>query len=260
MKNTKISFSDTTEFAKDSERILELLSKPCHFILARSDLQDAALVRKDDNHGALASVFSTRREIVEILYARGWLAMVQSGKMNRYEISPTGRMVYERQNSGDNQIIAPKLGVTTNIDNAKHSFETPVQILSRKMDKNGIRYLTPRLIAASELLREDYEIAEIAPQVTSQWASFIERYGKNAQSLDLNSSRDAARNRWAVAMEELGAGLADITFLVCCRQEGLETAEKLLGWPARSAKIVLRIALIRLADNYEIPEAKFVHD
>jgi len=37
----------------------------------------------------------------------------------------------------------------------------------------------------------------------------------------------------------------------CCYLEGLETAEKKMGWSARSGKIVLRIALYRLRRHYE---------
>ena len=37
----------------------------------------------------------------------------------------------------------------------------------------------------------------------------------------------------------------------CCCLEGLEAAEKRLGWSARSGKIVLRIALMRLHQHYE---------
>ena len=58
--------------------------------------------------------------------------------------------------------------------------------------------------------------------------------------------------RVAKAMEALGPGLSDIVFRICCFLEGLETAEKRLGWSARSGKVVLKIALERLAAHYRI--------
>ena len=48
-----------------------------------------------------------------------------------------------------------------------------------------------------------------------------------------------------------GPGLGDIALKCCCYLEGLETAEKRMGWSARSGKIVLRIALQRLLQFYE---------
>ena len=64
-----------------------------------------------------------------------------------------------------------------------------------------------------------------------------------------------ARVRVAKALEALGPGLSDIVFRVCCFLEGLETAEKRLGWSARSGKVVLKIALERLAKHYGISAA-----
>ena len=37
---------------------------------------------------------------------------------------------------------------------------------------------------------------------------------------------------------------------VCCHLKGLEEAERAAGWPQRSGKIVLQLALTRLARHY----------
>ena len=55
----------------------------------------------------------------------------------------------------------------------------------------------------------------------------------------------------AVALRDLGPGLGDVALRCCCFLEGLEVAEKRMGWAARSGKIVLRIALMRLRRHYE---------
>jgi len=40
---------------------------------------------------------------------------------------------------------------------------------------------------------------------------------------------------------------------VVCAGEGVPVAERALGWPARSGRLVLGIALDRLADHYQLP-------
>ncbi len=47
-----------------------------------------------------------------------------------------------------------------------------------------------------------------------------------------------------------GPGLSDILWRVVCACEGLSVAEKALGWPVRAGKLVLGMALDRLADHY----------
>ena len=62
----------------------------------------------------------------------------------------------------------------------------------------------------------------------------------------------SAKDRFDDAIAMLGNDLSDIAWRVICAGEGVPVAEKALGWPGRSGKLVLKIALNRLADYYRI--------
>jgi hypothetical protein len=94
----------------------------------------------------------------------------------------------------------------------------------------------------------------MGPRVTQNWDKFLTAGSDRGTSGTRGPAEGPtdARARVAKAMEALGPGLSDIVFRICCFLEGLETAEKRLGWSARSGKVVLKIALERLAVHYGI--------
>ena len=71
-----------------------------------------------------------------------------------------------------------------------------------------------------------------------------------ARAADASLARIDAHRRFHAAVEHVGPGLADICWRVICAGEGISGAEKALGWPSRSGKLVLTLALDRLARFY----------
>lgn len=114
-------------------------------------------------------------------------------------------------------------------------------------------HLSDRELAAGECLRRDYEAAQLAPRITMRWDPV--RIGRSGPDPGLTPGERqlAARARFDAAMAAAGAGLADVLWRVVCAGESLADAERELGWPGRSGKLVLRFALERVAGYYRCP-------
>ncbi len=112
-----------------------------------------------------------------------------------------------------------------------------------------------RQFDAGEKLRADWERANLAPSLTMRWDA-APRGGARRGSddhLEPTERQTAARQRFDAAMTALGRDLNDIAWRVICSGEAMPMAEKALGWPVRSGRLVLRLALDRLADYYRLP-------
>ena len=110
-----------------------------------------------------------------------------------------------------------------------------------------------RQLEAGERLRGDYERAQLGPSVTMRWdVSRVDGGGgaRDGGRLDPATAQLAARRRFDAATAALGRGLSDVAWRVVCAGEPMTAAEKALGWPTRSGRVVLTLALDRLADHY----------
>ena len=114
--------------------------------------------------------------------------------------------------------------------------------------------LTQRQFDAGERLRTDWERAQLAPRVTMAWdaAPVARGRGGSAVGADLGAAQIDAKRRFHAAVANAGPGLADILWRVVCAGEGMREAETALGWPARAGKLVLTLALDRVAEFYRI--------
>lgn len=112
-------------------------------------------------------------------------------------------------------------------------------------------HLTDRQFDAGERLRADFERAQLSPSITMRWDP-VRTKGSGERGLTAGERQIAARGRFDAAIRHAGQGLSDILWRVVCAGEGLPQAEKALNWPVRSGKVVLRIALDRVADHYHM--------
>jgi hypothetical protein len=114
--------------------------------------------------------------------------------------------------------------------------------------------VTRRQFDAGERLRSDWERAQLSPRVTMAWdaAPVARGRGGVAFAPDLNGTQLDAKRRFDDAVANAGPGLADILWRVVCAGEGMRDAETALGWPARAGKVVLTLALDRVAAYYRI--------
>jgi hypothetical protein len=115
-------------------------------------------------------------------------------------------------------------------------------------------HLSERQFAAGEQLRADWERAQLAPRVTADLgAAPNSRTARGAPTpLDATTAQIAAKRRFDAAVASVGPGLTDILWRVVCSGEAMRDAEQALGWPARAGKLVLVMALDRLAAFYRL--------
>ena len=126
--------------------------------------------------------------------------------------------------------------------------ETPLAWLGKR------RLLTLVQLAAGERLRDDFLRAGHAPRVTMRWDGAPSGGGARGcpPAHDPGLAAMTARARFDAAVAAAGPGLSDILWRVVCMGEGLETAERAMAWPARAAKLVLGLALDRVALFYKL--------
>lgn len=112
--------------------------------------------------------------------------------------------------------------------------------------------ITHRQFNAGERLRSDFLVASTPPSVTMRWEkSPGGRSSGPPGVLDPTEAQLAAKRRFEAACHAVGGGLNDVLTRVVCLGEGLTAAERALGWPTRAGKVVLSIALDRLAGHYD---------
>ncbi len=262
---------DEATILREGRRILRRLAEPGSVLAIAPDMEKAVVMREFPD-GRTARTGVVERSVAQAFALKDWISCRKSGRIASYELSATGRSALKRMMEEEE---ASRVGmaeaampfaaqhgdwgtreITGNDGNRRVRYnlaESPVAVLGRRRDKDGKIFLEPDLVEAAERLREDFELAQMGPRVAQNWDRFLtagDRGGFHSDSGGAEGPR-AARDRVALALRDLGPGLGDVALRVCCFLEGIEAAERRMGWAARSGKIVLRIALQRLRRHYD---------
>ncbi len=130
--------------------------------------------------------------------------------------------------------------------------ESPLAWLARRRGRDGRPLIAPHQLQAGERLRNDFTCAGMMPNTTSNWSNPVGavRHEGGQGAAAFTETMIAARQRVRRALDATGPEFAGLLLDVCCFLKGLDEVERARAWPARSAKIVLQLALDRLARHY----------
>ncbi len=272
---TPVLTLDDATLSREGRRILRRLAEPNAVLAIAPDMEKAVVLREYPD-GKTARTAVVERTVAQAFALQDWIVCRKQGRVTAYEITAAGRAALKRMiDEADLSRHAHAQGmaeaampfanqhrvwddrtITENGTARRLRYnlaESPIAVLGRRRDKEGAPFLEPELVQAAERLREDFELAQMGPRVAQNWERFLTGGDRGAfrQDQGLAEGPRAARDRVAAALRDLGPGLGDVALRVCCFLEGIEMAEKRMGWAARSGKIVLRIALQRLRRHYE---------
>lgn len=264
-----VEIVDAATVDREARRILRRLCEPGAMLVVAPEMAKAVVLK------GTVRTSVVDRPVAHAFALKDWISIIRAGKITTYEITAAGRAALKR-------FLVEDASVRTGTDDAA-SFgdqhrefeeravcdedgprrqrynlsESPLTALARRRDKDGTSFLTTEMVTAGERLREDFELAQLGPRVAQNWDRFLTVADRGNFADGGGGGNSAARDRVATALRELGPGLGDMVLRCCCFLEGLEIAERRLGWSARSGKIVLRIALIRLARHYTEAYGKY---
>ena len=222
------------QLEQEARRVLRRLCVPRAALFARGD----AFVVGRSGTGRV----SVAADMVQAFAARHWIMPDGAG---RYVLAEAGRDFVVRHEGGfadqhrDMQDAALD-GKVVKINTA----ESPLARLKARELVNGMQF------AAGERLRRDFTLSQLTPRMGVNWEAPVVSGSRGAGADSISDVAIAARQRLNKALAAVGPGLSDLAFDVCCHLKALEAVENARGWARRSARVVLAIALDRLASHY----------
>lgn len=244
--------------ARAARRLLQSLEEPgarC----APSDVKDKMFVVVAPRNGVTVVRASVPSSAVDYSLAHGFLKWSEGPQAKGLRPTQEGRAFLRRSICPENahpfraqhSPIATRALEKGAAPVLFNEGESPLAWLARRKDRRGASFLTAAMVQAGERFRRDVTQAQLLQRVTVNWeaTTMAPRHGGDAGAHISEIAVDA-RRRLSRACDAVGPDLAGLLTDVCGYLKGLEAVETERGWPRRSGKVVLKIALDRLSRHY----------
>lgn len=261
---SKISKRQPDAEARMIRKLVEALAEP-GARATPSDLEENTLIVFAPKNGVTLARARFSTQAADAATSAGLAQWERDGKVRALRITDAGRAHLRRLEThddgldpflaqhGDFERRAPEKGAAPTLVN---DAESPLAWLARRKGADGRRFLAPAQVEAGERFRRDIEQAQLLQRVTANWdASAAATRNSSDRNLIVSDIALDARERLSRACDAVGPDLFGLLTDVCGYLKGLETIERERGWPARSGKVVLGIALERLARHYGLGDA-----
>ncbi|MCP5411528.1 MAG: DNA replication protein [Alphaproteobacteria bacterium] len=231
------------EIEQEGRRILRRLAGARQVLFARGAVH--AVARSPAS--AAASRVIVAADLVAHFAALDW---IQPDGPGRHVIAPAGRALLAR-GGADGFAAQHRLMQAGRLDEDGVARSVQTNMAESPLARLKFRGLVDdRQFAAGERLRRDFTLGQLSPRMGVDWSAPVVMGARGGAHDTVSDVAIAARQRLGHAMQAAGPGLGDLLFDVCCHLTPLEQVEAARGWARRSARVVLTIALDRLAAHY----------
>ncbi|WP_018267570.1 DUF6456 domain-containing protein [Methylosinus sp. LW4] len=247
---------DETE-ARALRRLLEAMNEPGAQAMA-DPLGVRSIIVAAPRKGVTVARARLPASVADSAAARGLARWDGAGEARRLRLTDEGRAHLRRLAApaeanpffAQHSALAPRVVEQGARPTLVNEGESPLAWLARRKDRDGRPFLAPEQIEAGERFRRDVTQAAILQRVTADWEAAIGSARGGGAGAAIADVAIDARRRLSLAFDAVGPELGGLLTDVCGYLKGLELVESERGWPQRSAKVVLKIALERLALHY----------